>query len=99
MTQLQLNYSGDTELVDVQTEAPNLLDALLQAHASDSPLVVEVGQLRPEQERAIVNIRAEGDAATIDAVEDELAQSAVDLGLEDSLADAKDSIETRVAEQ
>lgn len=46
----------------MSTEAPQLLDELLQTHTDHTLLEIETGELRPKSEVALVRISAEGSA-------------------------------------
>jgi hypothetical protein len=91
-----LSYSGD-----VQTEsnhdqkAHDLLDALLATHNSDSPISVDVGQVRPGDDfhRVIVSLSAESDMSTLQSVETTLADELVALGVEPDGETAKEQIQ------
>lgn len=94
---LDLSYSGRKRVESNQSqEAHDLLDALLTLHESESPITVDVGQIRPQPQNGdlmlVVSLSAESDYQTLQSVEGELAQSLVDLGIEPDVETAKADI-------
>jgi hypothetical protein len=91
-----LSYSGDVQTEsNHDQEAHDLLDALLATHNGDSPISVDVGQVRPgdEYHRVIVSLSAESDMSTLQSVEDALAGELVTLGVEPDVQTAKEQIQ------
>lgn len=96
MTDFSLSYSGQkTVASNPNQQAHDLLDALLTLHDADSPIVVETGQIRPQGSDLllVVSLSAIADMATLETVQDSLAQSLVDLGVESDIATATDNIQ------
>jgi hypothetical protein len=96
MTGFRLSYSGQKTVVSNQTQqAHDLLDALLTLHNTDSSIVVETGQIRPQESNLllVVSLSASADMATLESVQDSLAQSLVNLGVEPDIETATDSIQ------
>jgi hypothetical protein len=96
MTDFNLSYSGQKVVASKQTQkAHELLDVLLSLHESDSPVAVETGQMRPQESDLllVVSLSASADMATLENVQDSLAESLVDLGVEPDIETATDSIQ------
>jgi hypothetical protein len=96
MTEFKLSYSGQkTVETNATQQAHHLLDALLTLHDADSPIVVETGQIRPQESNLllIVSLSSSADMATLESVQDSLAQSLVDLGVEPDIKPAIESIQ------
>jgi hypothetical protein len=96
MTDFSLSYSGQKEVASNPTQqAHDLLDALLTLHNADNPVVVETGQIRPQGSDLllVISLSASADMATLESVQDSLAQSLVDLGVEPDIATATDNIQ------
>jgi hypothetical protein len=96
MTDFTLSYSGQKTVASNPTQqAHELLDALLTLHNADSPIVVETGQIRPQESNLllVVSLSASTDMATLESVQDSLAQSLVDLGVEADIKTATDNIQ------
>jgi len=94
----QLTYSADYEIAtDVQTQSQSLLDALITVHQSSSPITVDVGAIRPigSQWLLTATLSASGSLAELEALEGQLAQTAVDIGLEPDVETAKAAIQLR----
>jgi hypothetical protein len=92
----QLTYSADYEIAaDVQTQSQALLNALIEVHGSSSPITVDVGAIRPigSQWLLTATLSASGSLAELEALEGELAQTAVDMGLEPDVETAKAAIQ------
>ncbi len=92
----QLTYSADYEIAaDVQTQSQALLSALIEVHGSSSPVTVDVGAIRPigSQWLLTATLSASGSLAELEALEAELAQTAVDMGLEPDVETAKAAIQ------
>lgn len=92
----QLTYSADYEIADnVQAQSQALLDALIEVHGSSSPVTVDVGAIRPigSQWLLTATLSASGSLAELEALEGELAQTAVDMGLEPDVETAKAAIQ------
>jgi hypothetical protein len=92
----QLTYSADYEIAaDVQTQSQALLNALIEVHGSSSPVTVDVGAIRPigSQWLLTATLSASGSLAELEALEGELAQTAVDMGLEPDVETAKAAIQ------
>jgi hypothetical protein len=95
MTDFTLSYNGEKTVASNQIkQAHDLLDALLTLHNADSPVVVEAGQVRPQESNLllVVSLSASADMATLESVQDSLAQSLVNLGVEPDIETATDSI-------
>jgi len=95
MRGMNLSYSGQLEVEqNIKQQSKALLDELLEADSEKSPLSVDSGQVRPRGDKAvlIVSLSAQGDISTIQTVQDTLANDVVELGLEESVEDAKDAI-------
>jgi hypothetical protein len=93
----ELSYSGQTQVESNQKQqAQELLDALLTLHESDSPITVDMGQVRPQPQTGglllVVALSASSDYSTLQSVEDELAQSLVNLGIEPDVTGAKGDV-------
>jgi hypothetical protein len=96
MTDFSLSYSGQKTVASNPTQqAHDLLDALLTLHNADNPIVVETGQVRPQESNMllVVSLSASADMATLESVETSLAHSLVDLGVEPDIETATDSIQ------
>jgi len=92
---MNLSYSGQIKVEqNIKQQSKALLDELLEADSADSPLSVDSGQVRPRGDKAvlIVSLSAQGDINTIQSAQDTLANDVVELGLEESVEDAKDAI-------
>jgi len=92
----QLTYSADYEIAaDVQAQSQALLDALIEVHGSSSPVTVDVGAIRPigSQWLLTATLSASGSLAELEALEGELAQTAVDMGLEPDVETARAAIQ------
>jgi hypothetical protein len=92
----QLTYSADYEIAaDVQTQSQALLNALIEVHGSSSPVTVDVGAIRPigSQWLLTATLSASGSLVELEALEGELAQTAVDMGLEPDVETAKAAIQ------
>jgi hypothetical protein len=92
----QLTYSADYEIAaDVQAQSQALLSALIEVHGSSSPVTVDVGAIRPigSQWLLTATLSASGSLAELEALEGELAQTAVDMGLEPDVETAKAAIQ------
>jgi hypothetical protein len=61
---------------------------------ADSPVSVDAGQLRPQQDSILVsiNISAQADRDTLKTVEETLASDLVDLSMEPNIETAKENI-------
>jgi hypothetical protein len=96
MTDFSLSYSGQKTVVSNPTQqAHDLLDALLALHDADSPIVVDAGQIRPQGSDLllVVSLSASADMTGLKNVQDSLAQSLVDLGIEPDIETATDNIQ------
>jgi hypothetical protein len=96
MADFSLSYSGQKTVASNQKEqAHDLVDALLTLHNADSPIVVETGQMRPQESNLllVVSLSASTDMATLKSVEDSLAQSLVELNVEPDIETATDNIQ------
>jgi hypothetical protein len=96
MTDFSLSYSGQKTVASNPTQqAHDLLDALLTLHNADNPIVVETGQVRPQGSDLllVVSLSASSDMATLESVQESLAESLVDLGVEPDIATATDNIQ------
>jgi hypothetical protein len=96
MADFSLSYSGQKEVASNPTEqAHELLDALLTLHDTDSPIAVKTGQVRPQGSNLllIVSLSASADMVTLESVQDSLAQSLVELGVEPDIETATDNIQ------
>jgi len=92
----QLTYSADYEIAaDVQTQSQALLNALIEVHGSSSPVTVDVGAIRPigSQWLLTATLSASGSLAELEALRAELAQTAVDMGLEPDVETATAAIQ------
>ena len=95
MSQMNLSYSGQIEVAqNITQQSKDLLEALLEADSANTPLSVDIGQVRPRGDTAvlIVSLSAQGDISTLQTAQDALASDVVALGLEESVEDAKDAI-------
>jgi hypothetical protein len=91
-----LSYNGQKRVEsNPGKQAHDLLDALLNLHGADSPIDVDVGQVRPRGDALalLVSLSASAEMATLESVEADLATTLVDLGLEPTEAQAKQSIQ------
>jgi hypothetical protein len=96
MTDFSLSYSGQKAVASNPTQqAHDLLDALLTLHNADNPIVVKTGQIRPQGSDLllVISLSASADMATLESVQDSLAHSLVDLGVEPDIATATDNIQ------
>jgi hypothetical protein len=92
---LTLTYSGQRAVTQDQTQtAHNLLDKLLTLSHADTPVTVDTGQIRPQGDSLliVVSLSAQADIATLQTVQDELAQELVHLDIEPDTVTAVDSI-------
>jgi len=92
----QLTYSADYEIAaDVQAQSQALLSALIEVHGSSSPVTVDIGAIRPigSQWLLTATLSASGSLAELEALEGQLAQTAVDMGLEPDVETAKAAIQ------
>jgi hypothetical protein len=95
MTDFSLSYSGQkTGAPNPTQQAHDLLDALLTLHNADSPIVVETGQIRPQESNLllVVSLSASADMATLESMQDSLAESLVELDVEPDIKTAIESI-------
>jgi|APHM01.1.fsa_nt_gi hypothetical protein len=93
---LTLTYSGQTTVTQNQTQtAHNLLDKLLTLSNADTPITVDTGQIRPQGDSLliVVSLSAQADIATLQTVQDELAQELVHLDIEPDTATAVENIQ------
>jgi hypothetical protein len=91
-----LSYNGQkTVESDTSKHAHDLLDALLTLQNADSPIDLDVGQVRPRGDALalLVSLSATADMATLESVESDLATALVELGVEATEAEAKDEIQ------
>jgi hypothetical protein len=91
-----LSYNGQkTVESDTSKQAHDLLDALLTLHGADSPIAVDVGQVRPRGDALtlLVSLSADSDMDTLQSVEDTLAGELVTLGVEPDVETAKEHIQ------
>jgi|APHM01.1.fsa_nt_gi hypothetical protein len=96
MTDFSLSYSGQKTVASNPTQqAHDLLDALLTLHNADSPIVVETGQIRPQESNLllVVSLSASADMMTLESMQDSLAQSLVELDVEPDIKTAIESIQ------
>jgi hypothetical protein len=96
MTDFNLSYSGQkTVTSNPPRQAHDLLDALLTLHNADSPIVVETGQIRPQESNLllVVSLSASADMMTLESVQASLAQSLVELDVEPDIKTAIESIQ------
>jgi hypothetical protein len=96
MTGFSLSYSGQKKVEsNPNKQAHDLLDNLLTLHNSDSPIVVETGQIRPQESNLllVVSLSANADMATLESVQYSLAQSLVEIGIEPDIETATDNIQ------
>jgi hypothetical protein len=96
MAEFKLTYGGQRRIeTNPNTQMHDLLDALLASHNADSPVQVDVGQVRPRGDAlvVIVSLSATADYSTLQTVRDELATALVDLGLEPDATSATDEIQ------
>jgi hypothetical protein len=93
----KLSYNGHkTVESDTHTQAHELLDNLLTLHDANSPIDVDVGQVRPEGDalRIIISLSAPApEVSTLQTVKDDLATALVDLGVEPDTGAAKEQIQ------
>jgi hypothetical protein len=93
---LTLTYSGQRTVTQDKTQtAHNLLDKLLTLSNADTPITVDTGQIRPQGDSLliVVSLSAQADIATLQTVQDKLAQELVQLDVEPDTATAVDSIQ------
>jgi hypothetical protein len=93
-----LSYNGQKRVESNPTkQAHDLLDNLLNLHTADSPIDVDVGQVRPRDGgnalALLVSLSAESDMSTLQSVEDTLAGELVTLGVEPDVKTAKEQIQ------
>jgi hypothetical protein len=91
-----LSYNGQKRVEsNPRKQTHDLLDALLDLHAADSPIDVDVGQVRPRGDALviIVSLSATADMSTLESVESDLATALTELGIEPTEAEAKQSIQ------
>jgi hypothetical protein len=91
-----LSYNGQKTAESNPTkQAHDLLDALLTLHGADSPIDVDVGQVRPRGDALtlLVSLSAESDMDTLQSVENTLAGELVTLGVEPDVETATDQIQ------
>jgi hypothetical protein len=91
-----LTYTGQRNVTQDQTQtAHNLLDKLLTLSNADTPVTVDTGQIRPQGSDLllVVSLSASADMASLESVQDSLAQSLVHLGVEPDIATATDNIQ------
>jgi hypothetical protein len=96
MTDFSLSYSGQKTVASNPTQqAHDLLDALLTLHNADSPIVVETGQIRPQESNLllVVSLSASADMMTLESMQDSLAESLVELDVEPDIKTAIESIQ------
>ena len=89
-----LNYSGDLT-TDVQT-IKSLIEQGVQLHSEDTPVSIDSASLRLQddgQVRLIISISATGDMEMLTDLQSQVAQSAVDLGFEESIDDAENAVQ------
>jgi hypothetical protein len=89
--QIRVDYTQDGQ--DAQT-VHNLLDAMLAVDAAESSVRVDAGGVRPQRDHYLVTVSlsAEGPLSDLVAVQDELANAAVSVGLEQDVETAKQSV-------
>jgi DNA polymerase IIIc chi subunit len=91
----RLSYSGQRTVTEDQAQtAHTLLDELLTLHASDTPVEVNTGQIRPRKDTLllVVSLSAEADITTLKTIRDELAADLTDLDLEPDIDTAVQNI-------
>jgi len=92
----QLTYSADYEIVDnVQAQSESLLKSLITVHESTSPITVDVGAIRPigSQWLLTATLSASGSLSKLEALQKELAQTVVEMGLEPDIETATAAIQ------
>lgn len=91
----RLNYSGDREVRETPVQQMQaLVDDLVAVENSDSPVTVDIGQVRPLGAGWLVSVSLSAEAPLDQLVqlEDTLAQATVEVGLEVDVPTAKESI-------
>jgi hypothetical protein len=100
MTDFSLSYNGEKEVASNPTQqAHDLLDALLTLHNADNLIVVDTGQVRPQDSNLLlmVSLSASADMSTLESMESSLAQSLVELSVEPDIETATDAIQINSA--
>jgi hypothetical protein len=92
----KLTYSGQRTVTQNQAQtAHELLDKLLTLSDADTPVAVDTGQIRPQDDNLliVVSLSAQADITTLQAVRDELSNDLVDLNLEPDGETAKQNVQ------